>query len=80
MKIFETNVMTPGEFKEAIKRTLNIRPNPQELGALVSLFDISKSGFVSVQAFMSTFTQMRVRLDSIKGTPDESQRIKVVIF
>ena len=67
MKMFQTNVLTPGEFKETLKRTFNTLLSPGELGALVSYFDTSMSGVVSTQAFLNAFVQIRVTLEPWKG-------------
>jgi hypothetical protein len=69
MKMFQSNVLSPGEFKETLKRTFSVLVTPRELGALVSYFDTSMSGVVSTQAFLSAFVQIRVTIEPWKGKP-----------
>eukprot|EP01041_Mallomonas_annulata_P011098 gene11098-23199_t len=66
MKAFEIDAMTPSEFRELMKRTFNLKLLPQELGALVTLFDPQATGFVSCPAFMYVFTQTRVKVEEFK--------------
>lgn len=65
-KAFEAASLTPSEFREMLKRTFGIHLTPQELGALVTYYDVSLAGVVSCFAFMNSFVQMRVKIDSLK--------------
>lgn len=70
-KIFEANFFTPGEFKEILKRTFNVRVTAAELGVFVSYFDTSMSGNITTSSFMSSFLKIRISLEDIKGSADE---------
>lgn len=69
LKAFQVDQLKPSEFRELLKRTFNLKLNPPELGALVTLFDPKQTGFVSCPAFLHTFTQTRLRMETIKVRP-----------
>jgi hypothetical protein len=76
LKIFETATLTPKEFREALKRTFNVRVTGSELGALVTLFDTSISGVVSTHSFLSCLVLVRAKLGPYKGKPDEKKMVE----
>jgi EF-hand domain pair len=63
---FKGESLTPAEFRETMKRTFGIRIRPRELGALVTYFDTDMKGVVNCSSFMSSFVQIRVRLEDFK--------------
>ena len=75
-KIFEVSSLSPGEFKETLKRVFNVKVNSSELGVLVSYFDLSMSGVVSTSAFMSSFMKMRISIEDFKGQSNEKDLLK----
>jgi Leucine-rich repeat (LRR) protein len=75
-RIFETNFFTPGEFKEILKRTFNVRVTSAELGVLLAYFDTSMSGNITTSSFMSSFLKIRINLEDIKGKVNEKTLLK----
>jgi Ca2+-binding EF-hand superfamily protein len=63
---FETDKLTPSEYREVLKRTFEMKLTPQELGALVTYYDVNFSGTVSCSAFLNSFTQIRVNIEPHK--------------
>ena len=76
-KAFESSSLNPSEFKEMMKRTFNIHLNSQELGALVTYFDVEMAGVVSCFHFLNCFVQMRVKIESFKGKQEEEENLTV---
>jgi Ca2+-binding EF-hand superfamily protein len=65
-RAFQTDKLTASEYRELMKQTFDMRISPQELGALVTYFDVDFSGMVSCSAFLNSFTQIRVNLEPHK--------------
>lgn len=74
-RAFQTDKLTPSEYREVLKRTFNLKVSAPELGALVTYFDAHFNRNVSCSAFLASFTQIRVALEAHKGKPDEAQFI-----
>jgi hypothetical protein len=74
-RAFQTDKLTPSEYREVLKRTFNLKVSAAELGALVTYFDAHFNRNVSCSAFLASFTQIRVALEAHKGKPDEAQFI-----
>lgn len=72
-RAFQTDKLSPTEYRELMKQTFDMRITPQELGALVTYFDVDFSGMVSCSAFLNSFTQIRVNIEPHKGKPGEAK-------
>ena len=66
LKPFEASSVTPSEFREMMKRSFDLILTPSELGAMVTYWDPAMNGTVSCQAFLNSFTQMRVKCETFK--------------
>jgi hypothetical protein len=65
-KAFQGATLTPSEFRETLKRTFNVKVNPQELGSLVTYFDAGLKGAVNCSVFLNVFVQLRVKCEEFK--------------
>jgi Ca2+-binding EF-hand superfamily protein len=52
---FDAAYLVPGEFKEILKRTFNLRLEPCEFGAIMQRFDPEKTGKVHSKDFLNEF-------------------------
>ena len=81
---FEAKVLNPAEFREILKRTFNLKLNPQELAVAMELFDLEKKGHVVSSEFLVTFFKMgadertRVRLEAFKKQQEENEYRELV--
>ena len=78
LKGFEATVLTPTEFREQLRRGLDIIVTNAELGALVFLFDKTGDGVVDCVEFTNEFYRLG-KLERTKFTSsqmDEAKRIK----
>jgi Ca2+-binding EF-hand superfamily protein len=66
LKPFQADTVTASEFREMLKRSFDLILNPAELGAMVTYWDPAMKGVVSCQAFLNSFTQMRVKCETFK--------------
>lgn len=76
MKAFAIDAMQPSEFRELMKRNLNFKVLPAELGALIALFDSKNAHVVSCNLFTQIFTTTRVRVEEFKGKANEKQLLE----
>ncbi len=60
-KSFESEELTPTEFKELLKTNFDIYLTPGELDAMVYMFDTDKNGGVSCVEFMTTFFRIALK-------------------
>jgi Ca2+-binding EF-hand superfamily protein len=73
---FETKTLSPGIFREMIRRTFNIHLTPRELAAMLTLFEADKNGNIETRNFITKF--MRIGLDErykFKTEMIERQRV-----
>lgn len=66
LKPFDADTVTASEFREMMKRSFDLIFTPSELGAMVTYWDPAMKGAVSCQAFLNSFTQMRVKCETFK--------------
>lgn len=66
LRSFQGATLTPSEYRECMKRTFDMKLNPQELGALVTFLDPTMSGVVSCATFLNNFVQLRVKCEEFK--------------
>ncbi|CAE7718908.1 unnamed protein product, partial [Symbiodinium microadriaticum] len=76
LKPFEASTVTPSEFREMMKRAFDLILTPAELGAMVTYWDPTMRGLVSCQAFLNSFTQMRVKCETFKNKPGEAEKLR----
>eukprot|EP01038_Epipyxis_sp_PR26KG_P005573 gene5573-7697_t len=67
-KCFESESLTPTEFKEVLKNNFNIRLKPGELDAVVQMFDQDGDGNITSVEFTTTFYRI--------GFEERSRRLK----
>jgi len=56
---FEGSYLTPGVFREMLKRTFNIKLDPGELGAAVKFFDSDGDGTINTAEFLKHFFKLQ---------------------
>ena len=65
--------------REIVKRTFNLKLNPQELAAAMELFDKEKNGYIKSAEFLVFFFKMgateraRVRLEQYNRQQEETR-------
>ena len=57
---FESEDLSPTEFREVLKSNFMLQLSPEELDAAIKLFDANKDGSISCSEFMSRFFQMQI--------------------
>jgi hypothetical protein len=60
-KSFESLELTPTEFKELLKTNFNINLSPNELDAVIKLFDTDGNGDISSIEFITTFFRIALK-------------------
>ena len=60
-KSFESAELTPTEFKELLKTNFDIVLNPNELDAMIKLFDTDGNGDISSIEFITTFFRIALK-------------------
>ena len=80
---FDPLVLTPVEFKRAIKRTFDITLTPGELGALVVAYDKDGKGAIKCQDFLNAFFAMgleerdRMRVGQVKKNREGEKALRL---
>jgi len=72
---FSTQYLSPGAFREIVKRTFRIALSPRELAAMLTMFDADRNGNIKSEEFLTRF--MRIGLDAryeFKTASIEKQR------
>ena len=72
---FSTSTLSPGAFREIVKRTFRISLSPRELAAMLSMFEADRNGNIKSEDFLTRF--MRIGLDAryeFKTASIEKQR------
>jgi Ca2+-binding EF-hand superfamily protein len=55
LEAFDTAYLTPGIFRENLKRVFNVIASPKEIGYLLTLFDKEGRGLIDSKEFMLKF-------------------------
>jgi len=58
LEAFDAKYLTPGQFKEVMKRTFNMKLGPTELAAMFEIYDPEKKGYIICQDFLVSFLKM----------------------
>ena len=72
---FSASTLSPGAFREIVKRTFRISLSPRELAAMLSMFEADRNGNIKSEDFLTRF--MRIGLDAryeFKTASIEKQR------
>lgn len=76
LSAFECESLNPAQFREMLKRTFNVKLNPQELGALVTYFDSKSRKMVTCSLFLNSLVQIRVTCEEFRGKKGEARKIR----
>jgi len=55
LEAFDTAYLTPGIFRENLKRVFNVIADPKEIGYLLSVYDKGNNGMIDSKEFMLKF-------------------------
>jgi Ca2+-binding EF-hand superfamily protein len=75
LEAFEVAYLTPGLFRENLKRVFNVLASPKEIGYLMSVYDKQKLGKIDSKEFMIKFlaTGKKIRDDKRKAFLEEQR-------
>lgn len=75
LEAFEVAYLSPGIFRENLKRVFNVLASPKEIGYLMSVYDKQKTGKVDSKEFMIKFLAMgkKIRDDKRKAFLEEQR-------
>ncbi|KAG5187695.1 hypothetical protein JKP88DRAFT_253942 [Tribonema minus] len=68
--------MTPYQLKDQLHRSFQIRPTPPQLGAIMAMFDLDRSGTVEIPEFLNAFFKIGMTAKAMLGHKDTPQRLR----
>ena len=77
LKAFESQSLTPTQFRQQLIRNFNVKVDDSELGALVSLFDSDGDHTVDSMQFKSQFLRLG-KTEKHKALIQKNERMKVI--